>query len=205
MSTPTILLAQDLADDDALRRVVTDDGFHVIHDAAGLPAGIELVRWESASRERLLSVIEPSGRPAWRLVVVLDRSPTPHAARTLKARVAGVVMAEDVAHGLAPTLRAVAAGQSSHPLSWHEILDRPLLSNREKQVLAMVVLGLSNGEIAAKLNVTESNVKFHLTSAFGKLGVNRRDEATSLILDPDAGLGPGILRIVPEKMAADQR
>ena len=52
-----------------------------------------------------------------------------------------------------------------------ELLQRPPLSPRERQVLAMVVLDFSNAEIAEKLVVTESNVKSHLTSAFSKLGV----------------------------------
>ncbi|MGZ4330333.1 MAG: hypothetical protein ACXVXL_20250 [Solirubrobacteraceae bacterium] len=45
----------------------------------------------------------------------------------------------------------------------------------------------------------ESNVKSHLTSAFGKLGVSSRNAAAELILDHESGLGPGILRISPEE------
>ncbi len=63
----------------------------------------------------------------------------------------------------------------------------------------MVVLDFSNAEIARKLVVTESNVKSHLTSAFGKLGVTSRNAAAELILDAESGLGPGILRISAEE------
>jgi len=66
---------------------------------------------------------------------------------------------------------------------------------REKQVLGMVVMGFSNGEIANKLVLAESTIKSHLSSAFSKLGVRSRGEATELILDPVNGLGPGILSI----------
>jgi DNA-binding NarL/FixJ family response regulator len=59
----------------------------------------------------------------------------------------------------------------------------------------MVVLGLTNGEIAHKLRLSESTVKSHLSSSFTKLGVRSRGEAASLILDPAAGLGTGILVI----------
>jgi DNA-binding CsgD family transcriptional regulator len=62
----------------------------------------------------------------------------------------------------------------------------------------MVVLGLTNAEIAQKLFVTEASVKAHLTSAFAKLGVRSREAAAALILDPDAGYGPGILRITSD-------
>jgi DNA-binding CsgD family transcriptional regulator len=103
---------------------------------------------------------------------------------------------------LRPTLLAVRAGQSAYPLAFREQLERPLLSAREKQVLAMVVLGLANQEIAGKLFLSEASVKAHLTSAFAKLGVRSREAAAALILDPDAGYGPGILRITSDDEAA---
>jgi DNA-binding NarL/FixJ family response regulator len=61
--------------------------------------------------------------------------------------------------------------------------------------MGMVVLGLSNAEIAAKLVVAESTIKTHLTSTFAKLGVRSRSEASALILDSERGLGTGILSI----------
>ena len=59
----------------------------------------------------------------------------------------------------------------------------------------MVVIGLSNREIADQLFLAESTVKSHLFSAFRRLGVRTRGEATALILDRDQGLGSGILTI----------
>jgi DNA-binding NarL/FixJ family response regulator len=99
---------------------------------------------------------------------------------------------------LAPAVRDVCAGQLSLPRELRETFSRPLLSTREKQILAMVVMGFSNGEIAAKLYLTESTVKSHLSSAFAKLGVRSRKEATAAILDPERGLGTGILAISEE-------
>ena len=71
---------------------------------------------------------------------------------------------------------------------------RPIFTTREKEILRLVVEGLSNGEIGRKLYLAESTVKSHLSSSFAKLGVHSRNEATALILDPGAGLGPAILR-----------
>jgi DNA-binding NarL/FixJ family response regulator len=82
---------------------------------------------------------------------------------------------------------------------------RPTLSVREKQVLAMVVMGYSNCEIASRLFVAESTVKSHLNAAFRKLGVRSRSEAASLILDPHGSLGPGILAITPDGRRARAR
>jgi DNA-binding NarL/FixJ family response regulator len=111
----------------------------------------------------------------------------------------GVVLASELERTLLPTLQAVAAGLCVVPGAIREIIDRPRLSPRERQILAMVVLGFSNGEIARKLYVSESNVKNHLSSAFQKLGVKSRSAAAQLILDRDSGLGLGILHISPDE------
>jgi DNA-binding NarL/FixJ family response regulator len=50
------------------------------------------------------------------------------------------------------------------------------LTDRELNVIQGVAKGLSNKEIAAKLYVTESTVKFHLQNASKKLGTHKRAE-----------------------------
>jgi DNA-binding NarL/FixJ family response regulator len=94
---------------------------------------------------------------------------------------------------LAVTVRAVCSGQLCVPHDFWERLRRPILSNREKQILGMVVMGFTNAEIAQKLYVAESTVKSHLSSAFARLGVRSRSEATALILDAETGLGKGVV------------
>jgi NarL family two-component system response regulator LiaR len=54
------------------------------------------------------------------------------------------------------------------------------LTPREEQVLALVAQGLNNGEIAGKLVVSQSTVKFHVSSILAKLGVSSRTEAATL-------------------------
>jgi len=82
------------------------------------------------------------------------------------------------------------------PREAREAVEGPALTRREKEVLGMVVLGFSNADIARTLFLAESTVKSHLSSAFGKLGVRTRSEATAAILDRSRGLGTGILAIV---------
>ena len=48
------------------------------------------------------------------------------------------------------------------------------LSVRETQVLDLLLENLSNKEIAAKLNITERTVKFHVSNVLTKFGVGRR-------------------------------
>jgi LuxR family maltose regulon positive regulatory protein len=64
----------------------------------------------------------------------------------------------------------------------HEALVLPL-SEREKEVLALIADGLSNGEIAGRLYISLSTVKGHIAHIFGKLGVKSRTQAVSLARD----------------------
>ena len=137
------------------------------------------------------------------IVAVLSEPPSARGARVLAARLEGAVLLDRLQATLCPTLHAVAVGQRVVPGEIHEILDRPSLSPRERQLLAMVVLGFSNAEIAAKLFLSESNVKNHLSSAYAKLGVRSRNAAVELILDRESGLGLGVLRISAEESLPD--
>jgi|GEM_PF-2545033 len=51
------------------------------------------------------------------------------------------------------------------------------LSNREQEVLQLVVMGNTNAQIARKLTIAESTVKGHLKKIFTKLKVQSRTEA----------------------------
>jgi len=113
----------------------------------------------------------------------------------LTTGVAGVVLASDIPKTLEPCIRAVQAGQICVPREHYRQVEAPALSAREKQILALVVMGYSNNQIADQLFLAESTVKSHLSSAFGKLGVRSRNEAVHLILNPDRGLGMGILAL----------
>lgn len=54
------------------------------------------------------------------------------------------------------------------------------LSKREYEVLKEVALGLSNQEIAAKLFVSESTIKTHVSNLLVKLNAKRRTQAIQI-------------------------
>jgi NarL family two-component system response regulator LiaR len=56
------------------------------------------------------------------------------------------------------------------------------LTPREREVLALIVEGLSNPEIAKRLVITRATASVHVSNILSKLGVSNRVEATSLAL-----------------------
>jgi DNA-binding NarL/FixJ family response regulator len=116
----------------------------------------------------------------------------------LAAGATGFVPEDEIDRRLCPTVGAVCAGQLAIPAEYREAAVRPILSPRERQVMSMVVLGFSNLEVAKKLHVTETTVKSHLSSAYRKLGVRSRHEATALILS-NKELGLGILSLTADQ------
>jgi len=90
---------------------------------------------------------------------------------------------------LAETIRAAYSGRSILAPEATEVLvrsaneDHPLgfdLTARESEVLALLVEGLSNSEIAARLVLSHSTVKFHVSNILSKLGASNRGQAVSL-------------------------
>jgi DNA-binding NarL/FixJ family response regulator len=67
---------------------------------------------------------------------------------------------------------------SSPPRALDELAEP--LTRRELEVLQMLAAGLSNKQIAARLNISEHTAKFHVASILGKLGASSRTEAVSL-------------------------
>lgn len=54
------------------------------------------------------------------------------------------------------------------------------ITPRELEILELIAEGLSNKEIAARVNVSENTVKTHSSRVFEKLGARRRTQAVQL-------------------------
>jgi len=92
---------------------------------------------------------------------------------------------------LSEAIRAAHAGRSTLAPEATKVLirtadqARPLgqdLTAREREVLALVVQGLSNNEIGEQLTLTHSTVKFHVSNILSKLGASTRAHAVALAL-----------------------
>jgi len=78
-------------------------------------------------------------------------------------------------------IRAVSEGQRYVPADIGTKLaarmERPTLSDREFEVLSLMVRGENNKAIASALSITENTVKFHVTNVMIKLGASDRTHA----------------------------
>lgn len=87
------------------------------------------------------------------------------------------------AHAGRPTLAPEATEALIHRATQHpsDVLGYDL-TEREREVLALMVEGLNNVDIADRLVVTRATVKFHVSNILSKLHASSRTEAVSLAL-----------------------
>jgi NarL family two-component system response regulator LiaR len=107
----------------------------------------------------------------------------------LQAGAIGYLLKNITADELADAIRAAHAGRPTlapeAAQALFQVTRRPPepsydLTPREREVLALLVEGLSNPEIADRLVVSRSTVKFHVSGILAKLGVAGRTEAVAL-------------------------
>ncbi|MFQ3230710.1 MAG: DNA-binding CsgD family transcriptional regulator, partial [Reinekea sp.] len=64
--------------------------------------------------------------------------------------------------------------------TWSGSTNRAKLTNREQQVLNLILKQLTTGKISERLGITSGTVKTHIRSIFSKLRIHSREEAVSL-------------------------
>jgi len=103
--------------------------------------------------------------------------------RALKAGARAYLLKGMTGDELIATIHAVYEGKSHIPQAIADRLAERMgledLTPRESDVLEQIVLGKSNKEIAAELEVSEATVKTHINSLLGKLGVTDRTQAVT--------------------------
>ena len=119
--------------------------------------------------------------------------------RAMRAGAIGYLVKGVSADELAQAIRAAHAGRTTMAAEAIESLvqaDEPTpklgddLSRRELEVLALIAEGLSNAEIAQRLAISVSTVKYHARGILSKLGASSRAEAVALALQHN--LIPGL-------------
>ena len=103
----------------------------------------------------------------------------------LDAGATGALMKNADFSQLVTSIRTVAAGgRAVSPEIEHFIKEDPpvqKLTPRQMDILASVVRGLTNDDIAKQFSIRRSSVKDHLTAIFMKLGASTRTEAVDIV------------------------
>ena len=111
--------------------------------------------------------------------------------KALEAGAIGYLLKDVSADDLARAIRAAYAGRATlSPEAAQSLVETTNLppapgldlTEREREVLVLMVEGSSNSQIAVKLGVSSSTIKSHVSNVLSKLGVNSRTEAVSLAL-----------------------
>lgn len=119
---------------------------------------------------------------ATKVVIVTTFARAGFLRRALDAGVCGYLLKDAPAEQLAEALRKVhRGGRAIDPqLAIEAWSDADPLNDRERQVLRLAGEGMSAGEIATQLNLSQGTVRNYLSEAIGKLGVGNRIEAYRL-------------------------
>lgn len=192
-----VVASDPLARSGMTARLAAAPGVHVVAEsgppstAAKMPHA-DVLLWDLGAQADLPPLERRGTSPPPVVALVAD---TEAGVDALHAGARGTAWRDASAEVLAATLRAAALGQAVHPGA---VLDAALpprhhaqpddddpalnvekLTPRERQVLTLLVAGLSNKAIAAQLGISNHTAKFHVTAVTGKLGVQRRAEVAA--------------------------
>jgi DNA-binding NarL/FixJ family response regulator len=145
--------------------------------------------------------IVASGSPA-RIIILTTHDVDEYVFAALRAGASGFMLKDVRPADLVEGIRVVARGDALlAPSVTRRLLDRfagdldepapapghlDELTEREREVLRLVALALSNSEIAARLVLTEATVKTHVSSVLRKLEL--RDRVQAVVFAYDVGL-----------------
>jgi two-component system nitrate/nitrite response regulator NarL len=210
-----ILIADDHAIfREGLRKLLeSEPSFRVVGEAADGEMALQLAR-EVKADVLLLDLAMPRmdgletlrevavHKPSLRTVVLTASIDRENIVKALQLGASGVVLKESNSKVLFDSIRAVASG---HYWIGHESISDVIqtlrdmvskasskaklrdfgLTPRERQIVAAVVGGFTNRDMARRFSISEQTVKHHLTNIFDKLGVSNRLELALFALNHD--------------------
>jgi DNA-binding NarL/FixJ family response regulator len=153
---------------------------------------------------RICSAAAATGEHGPRVLILTTFDLDEYAFAALKAGAGGFLLKDVPPAELVAAIRAVCAGDAVvAPTTTRRMIDRfasvlpssqpPLdtpelarLTDREREVLLLIAEGLSNGEIASRLSLSEATVKTHVGRILTKLEL--RDRVQAVVLAYETGL-----------------
>ena len=187
----------------AVTSLMAEPDFEVLGEAASAPEALKLVR--ELQPDVILTDIRLKGDmngielarqvraeyPHIRLIVLTNYSNDPYIKAMMEIGVEAYILKDTPPREVVDSVRMVMDGRTvfSAPVT-QTILKGYInpsrngtdvipdgLTDREAEVLGLLVDGSSNSEIAASLHLSIATVQFHLTNIYSKLGVRNRAQA----------------------------
>ena len=126
-----------------------------------------------------------SAAPATPIVILTGSEPSPEMHRMVREGARGIVHKRASAAELLSILEVVLAGGTHVPAELLSIAatdEEDELTDRQREVLALLAGGASNKEIADRLGIAEATVRVHVSSVLRTLGVENRTQAATSAL-----------------------
>jgi len=202
LTAAVFLLAENRLLREALLRILSKkDDIHVVGSGAYSLSGFEQILSTKANvivLDSVSPVLAENGalhklllNPAIRVVMVGMEAEEDTFLRVVQAGALGYILKDASALEVARTIRAVAAGEAVCPAALSVALfqwvarTRPSiprlhlkntlgLTRREQQLVGLIQQGLTNKEMASRLNLSEQTVKNHVHRMLRKLGAPDR-------------------------------
>lgn len=179
--------------DDILLVGEAKDGAEAIELAGTLSPEVMLMDLRMPRVDGMEAIRQIKARhPAIEIVILTTYDDDVHILQGLGAGALGYLLKDAGRNALFDAVRAAARGESLLPpevlatlLAHSKARERAEgegLSQREQEVLGLLVTGAANREIALQLNITQRTVKAHVTSILNKLGVSSRTEAAAVAI-----------------------
>ena len=154
----------------ALAALLSSRGAHVWESSEDqtpprLPRGVDVVLLESPLPAELREIAR-SGVP---VIVLAERAEPADALAAAQLGARALLTKNCSLAELSVAIRGVSSGAPASPAA--------RLTARQRQVLELIVEGLDNSQIAARLGVSERTVRAHVSAVLERLGVSNRTQA----------------------------
>jgi two-component system, NarL family, response regulator len=124
--------------------------------------------------------------PEARLIVLTTYDGDEDIYRGLQAGAKAYLLKDTPREELLLCIQTVHAGRSFIPphigVKLAERMSSPVLSKREREILELISVGMSNSEIGTRLQIAEGTVKSHMNNILSKLNVSDRTQAAMVAL-----------------------
>jgi DNA-binding NarL/FixJ family response regulator len=164
---------------------MVDDGEAFLAEIARTSCDVGVIGWEMPKLDGRGVLTAMRGRNSPRIVVYTGSSKPDVPRQAMALGAAGFASKRDRPEELLDTIEAVAAGRMVFPfIDVARLASDPLdaLTPRERELLEELAAGLTNQQMASRIDVSLNTVKFHLKNLYDKLGLGNRVQAVAFYL-----------------------